>query len=166
MTVVRNNTFEGEKMFRSNLLSTAISAAGLTLLPFSIFAESGVEQQPQKLTHENNLKDIEIIEVYAQKRKQNINQVTVAVSVLDGDAIARQQLKDTTQLAGLVPNVKMTNNAGEGTPPAFNIRGVGMIDYNTSTISPIAVYSDDIVSAHRAFNQVARAISIKRMKTF
>jgi len=40
----------------------------------------------------------------------------------------------------------VTNNAGEGTPPAFNIRGVGMIDYNTSTISPIAVYSDGIVS--------------------
>ena len=45
-----------------------------------------------------------------------------------------------------MPNLKITNNAGEGTPPAFNIRGVGMIDYNTSTISPIAVYSDGIVS--------------------
>ena len=96
--------------------------------------------------HKPNESGMEVIEVYAQKRKQKINDVTVAVSVIDGQAIERQQLKDTTQLSALVPNLKITNNAGEGTPPAFNIRGVGMIDYNTSTISPIAVYSDDIVS--------------------
>ncbi len=134
-------------MFRSNLLSAAVSAACFTLLPFFVVAESDVDKQKSlALANESKLKDIEVIEVYAQKRKQNINQVTVAVSVLDGEAIARQQLKDTTQLAGLVPNLKISNNAGEGTPPAFNIRGVGMIDYNTSTISPIAVYADDIVS--------------------
>ena len=134
-------------MFRSNLLSAAISAACFTLLPFFVVAESDVDRdKSHTLANDDKLKDIEVIEVYAQKRKQNINQVTLAVSVLDGEAIARQQLKDTTQLSALVPNLKITNNAGEGTPPAFNIRGVGMIDYNTSTISPISVYSDDIVS--------------------
>ncbi len=93
-----------------------------------------------------SVQEIEVIEVFAQKRPQNTTDVAVAVTVLEGDALARKQIKDTTQLAELVPNMKVTNNAGEGTPPAFNIRGVGMIDYNTSTISPIAVYSDGIVS--------------------
>jgi iron complex outermembrane receptor protein len=90
--------------------------------------------------------DIEVIEVYAQKRLQKISDVSVAVTVMDGETIDRWQLKDTTQLGMIAPNVKVTNNAGEGTPPAFNIRGVGMIDYNTSTVSPIAIYSDGIVS--------------------
>jgi len=89
---------------------------------------------------------VEVIEVYAQKRAQNIKDVSVAISVIEGDEIVRRQLKDSTQLSTLAPNMKVTNNAGEGTPPAFNIRGVGMIDYNTSTVSPIAVYSDGIVS--------------------
>ena len=93
-----------------------------------------------------NEHEIEVIEVYAQKRAQNLKDVSVAVSVVDIENIERLQLKDTTQLASLVPNLKVTNNAGEGTPPAFNIRGIGMIDYNTSTISPIAVYSDGVVA--------------------
>lgn len=131
-------------MFRSNLLSVAISATCFTLSPFFVFAENALDSQSSH--SQANESGMEVIEVYAQKRKQKINDVTVAVSVIDGQTIERQQLKDTTQLSALVPNVKITNNAGEGTPPAFNIRGVGMIDYNTSTISPIAVYSDDIVS--------------------
>ena len=131
-------------MFRSNLLSVAISATCFTLLPFFVFAENALDSESSH--SQPNESGMEVIEVYAQKRKQKINDVTVAVSVIDGQAIERQQLKDTTQLSALVPNLKITNNAGEGTPPAFNIRGVGMIDYNTSTISPIAVYSDDIVS--------------------
>jgi len=98
------------------------------------------------LDNKNSAESIEVIEVFAQKRAQNITDVSVAVTVIEGDEILRRQLKDTTQLAILTPNMKVTNNAGEGTPPAFNIRGVGMIDYNTSTISPIAVYSDGIVS--------------------
>lgn len=90
--------------------------------------------------------EIEVIEVFAQKRAQNIADVSVAVTAITGETIDKFQLKDSTQLAQLTPSMKVTNNAGEGTPPAFNIRGVGMIDYNTSTISPIAIYSDGVVS--------------------
>ncbi|OKY26628.1 TonB-dependent receptor [Thalassotalea sp. PP2-459] len=93
-----------------------------------------------------SLQQVEVIEVYAQKRAQKLQDVSVAVTVVSEDALQRQQIKDTSQLAKFTPNMKITNNAGEGTPPAFNIRGIGMIDYNTSTISPIAVYSDGIVS--------------------
>ncbi|XOV80131.1 MAG: TonB-dependent receptor [Aestuariibacter sp.] len=89
---------------------------------------------------------IENIVVYSQKRPQHLSDIAVTVSAFNGKFIEDRNLKDTTQLAALVPNVKFSNNAGEGTPPAFNIRGVGMIDYNTSTVSPIAVYSDDVVS--------------------
>ena len=108
-------------MFRSNPPSVAISAACFTLLPFCVFAENELDKQSSQLQANEN--SMEIIEVYAQKRKQKINDVTVAVSVLEGEDIARQQLKDTTQLSAFVPNLKITNNAGEGTPPAFNIRG-------------------------------------------
>ncbi len=87
----------------------------------------------------------EVIEVYAQKRAQDIQDVAIAISVIDSDSLKKLQIKDSTQLAQFIPNAKMSNNAGEGTTPAFNIRGVGMIDYNTSTISPVAIYSDGVV---------------------
>lgn len=95
--------------------------------------------------------DIEVILVQAQKRQQDIRDVSVAVTLVDGEQIARQQIKDTTQLAALAPNVKASKVAGEGTTPSFNIRGIGMLDYNTSTVSPIAIYADGVVSGGANF---------------
>jgi len=130
-------------MFKSNKLTYAIC---LSLSSYSILFSHLVNAQTNPATNDLALEsDIEVIEVYAQKRAQNINDVAIAITSIDGAVVDTYHLKDTTQLGALVPNLKITNNAGEGTPPAFNIRGVGMIDYNTSTISPIAVYSDGVV---------------------
>lgn len=101
----------------------------------------------------NNDTDIEIIEVYANKRAQAINQVAVTLSSLDVSRIEKEQLKDITAIGQLVPNLKMSQNAAEGTTPAINIRGVGLIDYNTSNTSPIAIYQDD-VTVGSANNQI------------
>ncbi|GHG00036.1 TonB-dependent receptor [Thalassotalea marina] len=129
------------------LIQNKTSFAVLTAFVFSsqLFANDRPEAslEPEASVSDQ---DMEIIEVYAQKRLQKITDVSVAVTALNSDSITRLQLKDTTQLASLVPSMKTTNNAGEGTPPALNIRGVGMIDYNTSTVSPIAIYNDGVVS--------------------
>lgn len=93
------------------------------------------------------ISDIEIIEVKAQKRVQDIRDVAISVNVFDGRVINEQQLKDTTALSALVSNFKITQNAAEGTPPAVNIRGVGSIDYNTSTQSPVGIYVDGAAGA-------------------
>ncbi len=138
-------------MFKSNKLTYAIWLSFFsysTLLSYHANAQITADITAHTIEMDNNLtleSDIEVIEVYAQKRAQNINDVAIAITSIDGDFVDTYHLKDTTQLGALVPNLKITNNAGEGTPPAFNIRGVGMIDYNTSTISPIAVYSDGVV---------------------
>jgi len=98
---------------------------------------------PQALADENT-EQIEVIEVQAQKRPQNINDVAISVTVIDGKSLADQNIKDTTALSGQAANFKITQNAAEGTPPAINIRGVGSMDYNTSTTSPVGVYVDNI----------------------
>lgn len=89
-----------------------------------------------------NISPIEVIEVNAQKRPQPITEVTTSVSVISGTKIANLNIKDATELTFSAPNFKVTQNAAEGTPPAINIRGVGSIDYNTSTQSPVGVYID------------------------
>ena len=75
---------------------------------------------------------IEVIEVYAQKRKQLENKVSVTVNQLKGEQISSTGLKDTTDLGLLISGLKISQNAAEGTPPAINIRGIGLIDYNTA----------------------------------
>lgn len=87
---------------------------------------------------------LDTIEVRAQKRVQSLEDVPVSMQVLSGDELAAQNVKDTAGLGGQVVNAKITQNTAEGTAPAITIRGVGNLDYNTSTTSPIGVYEDGV----------------------
>lgn len=107
--------------------------------------------------------DMEVIEVCATKRAQPIKQVSVTLSRIDGEQINAEQLKDITAIGHLIPNVKISQNAAEGTTPAVNIRGVGLIDYNTSNTSPIAIYQDD-VSVGAANNQLVNLFDIESVE--
>ncbi len=107
--------------------------------------------------------EMEVIEVHAQKRGQKITDVAIAVSKLDGERLAKEQIKDTTALGHYVPNVKITQNAAEGTAPAVNIRGIGLIDYNTSNTSPVAVYVDGITSGS-ANNQIVNLFDVESVE--
>ena len=109
------------------------------------------------------MQDIEVIEVYAQKRLQRIQDVSVAVTSINGAALSEQRIKDTTELASFSPNVKISQNAAEGTPPAINIRGVGLIDYNTSNTSPVSFYIDDVV-AGSANNQIVNLFDMEQVE--
>ena len=67
---------------------------------------------------------LEVIEVYAQKRAQAIEDVSIAISQVKGDSLKNQHYKDSTELSVFAPNLKISQNAAEGTPPAVNIRGL------------------------------------------
>jgi iron complex outermembrane receptor protein len=116
----------------------------LICLPICLFALSAnADNAANSIQAEN----IEIIEVNAQKRPQDIRDVALSLNLVDGQTIIERQLKDTTALSAIAPNFKITQNAAEGTPPAVNIRGVGSVDYNTSTQSPVGVYLDGAAGA-------------------
>ncbi|KID56790.1 TonB-dependent receptor [Pseudoalteromonas luteoviolacea] len=106
---------------------------------------------------------MEVIEVYAQKRKQNIEDVSVSISTIGANRIARQGIKDATELGHFVANLKVSQNAAEGTPPAINIRGVGLLDYNTANTSPVAMYVDGL-SVGSANNQIANLFDIEQVE--
>jgi iron complex outermembrane receptor protein len=96
----------------------------------------------EELKNPISIGNIEIIHVNAQKRQQDIRDVALSVSVIGEQQIIERRLKDITALSSVSPNFKITQNAAEGTPPAVNIRGVGSVDYNTSSQSPVGVYVD------------------------
>jgi len=124
------------------MLSQRCISTGLVLSSTLCTPLIAQEQQEPDGNVDNS---VENIVVYAQKRAQDIAEIAIPVTVVDGLTLRELQLKDTTQISSLIPNFKITNNAGEGTPPAFNIRGIGMIDYNTSSVSPVSVYADGVV---------------------
>ncbi len=108
------------------------------------------------------VKDMEVISVYAQKRPQAIEDVGVAVSQVSGQKLKNQHFKDSTEIALFAPNVKITQNAAEGTPPAVSIRGVGLLDYNTANTSPVGMYLDG-VAVGSANNQIINLYDIDQL---
>ncbi len=112
---------------------------------FIAFFNAGAIAADDNLNTSPEQYDIENITVYAQKRAQKTQDVSVAISVLQAELIEKLNLKDTTQLSAQIPNVKITANTGEGAPPVVNIRGVGSLDYNNTTTAPVAFYVDNIV---------------------
>ena len=119
---------------------TIVFFAVSTVLSSSVIAQ----QNAQSSYKEGREDSIENITVYAQKRPQDIKDVSVAVSVLSDEILEQLNIKDTTLLSAQLPNVKITANTGEGAPPVLNIRGVGSLDYNNTTTAPVAVYVDNI----------------------
>lgn len=105
----------------------------LLLLPASLIADE---------KKDNEIDDV--IEVTAQKHPQALADIAMSVHIVDGQTVLENNLKDVVDLSGQLANLKITANAGEGTPPAINIRGVGSLDFNTSTTSPIGVYLDNV----------------------
>ncbi|MFY8327546.1 TonB-dependent receptor [Pseudoalteromonas sp. ZZD1] len=112
-----------------------------------------------QVLHDSNM---EVIEVYAQKRAQKIEEVGIAISQVKGDVLKAQHYKDSTELSVFSPNLKISQNAAEGTPPAVNIRGVGLVDYNTANTSPVAIYVDDI-AVGSASNQIVNLFDIEQI---
>lgn len=124
-----------------------------TMAPAMFFLFSATAAENTAVPSDTTVKtdELEVITVYAQRRAQDKTEVSVAVTSLDGEALAQRRIQSSTALSGLAPNLVASNVAGEGTTPSFNIRGVGMFDYNTSTVSPISIYSDDVVSGGANF---------------
>lgn len=126
-----------------NGLASLVSCIVLGLGATTVAAASQAAAAPED--------DIEVIQVHAQKRQQALLDVSNAVTVLSGEQLAQRVLKDTVDLSNLAPNLKASAVSGEGTTPSFSIRGIGMFDYNTSTVSPVAIYTDDVVGGGANF---------------
>ena len=71
---------------------------------------------------------LEEVVVTAQRREQRAQDVGIAISVLNGDALANQGVVNVNQLQNNTPNLEVEPAFGGG-QPQFRIRGVGFQDY-------------------------------------
>lgn len=77
--------------------------------------------------------------VTAQKRKENIQAVPVAITAISSDKLQENNLKQASDIALFVPNFSAVSSGR--TSPRWFLRGVGVAD---GTTSPIGIYSDDV----------------------
>jgi len=87
--------------------------------------------------------------VTATRRAENLQNVPLSVSAIGSAQLASRGVSGTTDLAAVVPNLKVNSQYGE-TQPNFSLRGVGVAnEYNSNTSSPIGVYVDEVYQAFR-----------------
>lgn len=87
---------------------------------------------------------VEEIIVTAQKVKQNIQDVPIAISAVTGDAMARAGAKSLEDITSIVPSVtfrKGTTNANS----AIVMRGVGTISFSVAAEPSVSTVVDGIV---------------------
>ncbi len=93
-----------------------------------------------------DVEQLEIIEVTARKRRENLQQVPLAVSSLRGVKLASYSSagKDIRFLNAKVPSLSVESSFGR-TFPRFYIRGLGNTDFDLNASQPVSLVVDDVV---------------------
>ncbi|MFM9433641.1 iron complex outermembrane recepter protein [Janthinobacterium sp. CG_23.3] len=89
---------------------------------------------------------LETVTVTAQRRKENIREVPVSVTLLRDEKldVLVSGGQDIRVLAGKVPSLNVESSNGR-TFPRFYIRGYGNTDFSTFASQPVSLIYDDVV---------------------
>lgn len=126
------------KVNKNNLLKVSISLALAGCLSFStVYAQDDVA--------DNGLALEEVI-VTAQKTEQNLQDVPMSVTAIDGDIMdeIRSGGSDIRFMSGRVPSLIVESDFGR-VFPRFYIRGLGNTDFDLNASQPVSLIYDDIV---------------------
>ncbi len=112
-----------------------------------------------------NLAEIEKVNVTAQKRVQDVQDVPISISTLSASTIADLDISDVTQASKLIPNVMMDNTspfAGSSSILSAYIRGIGQNDFAFNLEPGVGVYVDGVYYA-RTLGAVVDTLDLDRI---
>ena len=98
---------------------------------------------------------IEEVVVTAQRREQSLQDVPLALTVLDEEALNARQIDEPLDIIHYVPNLFGTNNTGLGTANAYYLRGLGNTESIATFDPPVGTYVDNVYVARQNGNNVA-----------
>ncbi|PHS28668.1 MAG: TonB-dependent receptor [Robiginitomaculum sp.] len=116
----------------------AVSVAALALS-----GALAIPATAQEVTNDNGL---DVIIVTAQKRAENIQDVPISISTMDGDNLDNilSGGDDILALSGRIPSLNIESSNGR-VAPRFYIRGLGNTDFDLAASQPVSVIMDDVV---------------------
>jgi len=128
------------RVFRIIALAVIIVALGAPL-----YAQEATQEEPAGVEEALPVAVGEII-VTAQKREQDIQDVPVSVSTLQGEDldVLTTGGADIRALSGRVPSLVMESSFGRAFP-RFYIRGLGNPDFDLNASQPVSMVVDEVV---------------------
>jgi iron complex outermembrane receptor protein len=133
-----------------------LALAIATLLPFAAAAQEAAEPAPAAQATaaaqadtagaEQRATQLDTVQVTAQRRVENIQDVPVSISTVSGeklDALASGG-GDVRFLSGRVPSLNIESSFGRAFP-RFYVRGYGNTDFRLNTSQPVSLVYDDVV---------------------
>lgn len=81
--------------------------------------------------------------VTAQKRAQNLQDVPIAITAIDGNTLGGLQMSSGTEIARQTPNLSVSVLGNED-QPKFSIRGISQSEFNLNAASPTGIFYDEV----------------------
>ncbi len=117
----------------------------LHTLAFAIALSLPVVVQAQD-TGADEAKELDTVEVTAQRRTENVQKVPVSVSAIKGENLnaITTSGEDVRVLSGKVPSLYVEGSFGRAFP-RFYIRGLGNTDFDLNASQPVSLIYDEVV---------------------
>ena len=126
--------------------SKSVWLAGASALVVGLAAPVAIAQEEA----DESPRTLSTVTVTTQKTEESIQDVPIAVSAFDEDAIDRLQLTGGSDLVKAVPNVSFTK--GQFTAANFKIRGIGADVVAQSGDAGVGIHQNDVpLQANRLF---------------
>ncbi|MYM37971.1 TonB-dependent receptor [Duganella qianjiadongensis] len=130
-------------MISSKEMLGSVAAFGLAI---SAHAQQTPEPVPEPAVppaQASHFNEDNTVVVTAQKREQRLQDVPVSVSVMNAQSLASAKIDTGTEIARLVPNLRVSN-LGDESQPKFSLRGISTSEFNLNAISPTGAFFDEV----------------------
>ncbi len=123
--------------FSKSPVATAVSGVLIGLMSMPLLAE--------EVTEASENEQLEVITVTATKMATNLMKTPVAVTALNPDSLIRQNIKEVSDLSGMIPNFQLGLSSGDSGVQA-SIRGVTSNNFTEIGDPAVGIHIDGIYS--------------------
>ncbi|MGE3594160.1 MAG: TonB-dependent receptor [Dehalococcoidia bacterium] len=113
-------------------------------------------------TYAADVAGLEEVTVTASRRAETVQELPASISVMTGDALQEAGIVSSTDVADEVPNV-VFRSAWGFSQPQYYVRGLGNRNFQTNSVSPVAVYTDGVVMGS-SLSQSFQVLDLERVE--